>query len=539
MYQIDNASAATTQPPSSAPGTAGYFTDGNPASNVPATIVPAEWLNSVMMELCNAVTTAGITPDKTKFNQLSSAITSTIRAWIDPTTVLKVANNLSDVASASSACTNIGALQKANNLSDVASKPSACTNIGAVQKAGDTMTGPLVITAAAGVTVGDGTYNARLQGDHNIDAGVGGVGITNKAVNLYNFTIDENGIAMVRSQLNIGTGAAQYVPLVFQSSNGYAPRIQSDGTGKTLSFVNSANTAPLLSVYDATGQVNVPNYLTVGSYLTVNTWARLVSGLWVSGANPPIAGNQGSFLEWNESAANGETTIVNNRGGGSGGFVFRSVNLANTQEIFRTTIDGNGNLSTPTNITAGGSIISTSTLWVQNAQVQQNGNVVGTVWLYGSNDAFSASMTRNTSNKFTMGWDAVAANINFSVDGTFIGFIHQGTSDRALKTNVQPVNPDSPALINQISFHSFDMGEHHADMGVIAQDLQGITKRWVYQAPDHPPWPEDMGDIEPPPDPQPSPLAFDTQALLFDALRSIQQLTDRVKELEASQGLSR
>jgi hypothetical protein len=133
-----------------------------------------------------------------------------------------------------------------------------------------------------------------------------------------------------------------------------------------------------------------------------------------------------------------------------------------------------------------------------------------------------------------MGWDNVAGNINFYVDGTLIFAAHTNVSDIALKTGIQSESPDSLALVNQIGFHSFDMGERHVDMGVIAQDLQTITPRWAHQAPDHPPWPE-MNPIEgaaPLPDPQPSPLGFDTTALLLDALRAIQQLTARVAELE-------
>lgn len=74
MYQIDNATAATSQPASTPVGTAGFFTDGNPATSVPATIVPAEWLNAVMMELVNVVTAGGLTPSKSSFNQVLTAI---------------------------------------------------------------------------------------------------------------------------------------------------------------------------------------------------------------------------------------------------------------------------------------------------------------------------------------------------------------------------------------------------------------------------------------------------------------------------------
>lgn len=74
MFQIDNPSAAAAQPASSAPGVAGFFTDGNPAGNVPATIVPAEWLNATMLEIINAITGTGQTLNKASFNQLLTAI---------------------------------------------------------------------------------------------------------------------------------------------------------------------------------------------------------------------------------------------------------------------------------------------------------------------------------------------------------------------------------------------------------------------------------------------------------------------------------
>ena len=74
MYQIDNPTAATTQPASTPIGIPGFFTDGSPVGGVPATIVPAEWLNAVQQELINAVTASGQTPDKGVFNQLATAM---------------------------------------------------------------------------------------------------------------------------------------------------------------------------------------------------------------------------------------------------------------------------------------------------------------------------------------------------------------------------------------------------------------------------------------------------------------------------------
>ncbi|PMQ04151.1 hypothetical protein DyAD56_15800 [Dyella sp. AD56] len=76
MYQIDNSTAAATQPASTGAGTPGFFTDGSPTGGVPATIVPAEWLNAVQQELINIVEAAGLTPTKNLFNQLGLAIQS-------------------------------------------------------------------------------------------------------------------------------------------------------------------------------------------------------------------------------------------------------------------------------------------------------------------------------------------------------------------------------------------------------------------------------------------------------------------------------
>ncbi len=80
MYQIDVSSVATTQPTSTALGTTGYFTDGNAATGLEATVVPAEFLNTLMLELMNAVTGAGLTLSKDTFDQLHTAIATVTQA---------------------------------------------------------------------------------------------------------------------------------------------------------------------------------------------------------------------------------------------------------------------------------------------------------------------------------------------------------------------------------------------------------------------------------------------------------------------------
>lgn len=74
MRQIDVSSAAPALPAPSAAGTIGFFTDGDPVAGTPATVVPGEWLNMVMMELVNVVLAGGIVPSKADFTQVLQAI---------------------------------------------------------------------------------------------------------------------------------------------------------------------------------------------------------------------------------------------------------------------------------------------------------------------------------------------------------------------------------------------------------------------------------------------------------------------------------
>jgi hypothetical protein len=76
------------------------------------------------------------------------------------------------------------------------------------------------------------------------------------------------------------------------------------------------------------------------------------TGLQVNSSGMTVANNQGAFLIWNEIGGTGATSLVNNQGIGSGGFVFRNVNLANTIETGRVAITAAGDLTASGNITA-------------------------------------------------------------------------------------------------------------------------------------------------------------------------------------------
>lgn len=76
MYRIDNSTASNSLPTPGAvgPNPDSYFTAGNPSVGTPATIVDADWANSVQEAICRAIESSGITLDKTRYDLLRDAI---------------------------------------------------------------------------------------------------------------------------------------------------------------------------------------------------------------------------------------------------------------------------------------------------------------------------------------------------------------------------------------------------------------------------------------------------------------------------------
>lgn len=70
-----------------------------------------------------------------------------------------------------------------------------------------------------------------------------------------------------------------------------------------------------------------------------------VNGFGIRGANNTLANQQGGYMAWNESGA-GEMSFICNKGAGTGGFIWRTVDAANTVEIERMSLSG-GVLTVP------------------------------------------------------------------------------------------------------------------------------------------------------------------------------------------------
>lgn len=82
MYQIDLPSAANALPAPAALGAVGYFQDEDAGLGVEGTIVPADYMNMLMLELLNLLAAASIAPSKTTYNQVLAAINFLIDAAI-------------------------------------------------------------------------------------------------------------------------------------------------------------------------------------------------------------------------------------------------------------------------------------------------------------------------------------------------------------------------------------------------------------------------------------------------------------------------
>lgn len=75
MFRIDSQGAVAAPDATEAVGSiVGFFTEGNPATATPATVVSADWANTVQEELIALLTAAGIAPSKTDRDQVLEAI---------------------------------------------------------------------------------------------------------------------------------------------------------------------------------------------------------------------------------------------------------------------------------------------------------------------------------------------------------------------------------------------------------------------------------------------------------------------------------
>jgi hypothetical protein len=76
MHRPDNATAIAVKPDPAAAGTPGWFTNGNPATGVPATVVDADVLNDALDNLLKVLEVGNVSPVKGRREDLYDAITA-------------------------------------------------------------------------------------------------------------------------------------------------------------------------------------------------------------------------------------------------------------------------------------------------------------------------------------------------------------------------------------------------------------------------------------------------------------------------------
>lgn len=74
MHRIDHATAAAALPPADPPGTPGYWTDGDPLADVPATVMDRDFFNAVQEELVAIALAGGVSLSKGSYQQLVQSI---------------------------------------------------------------------------------------------------------------------------------------------------------------------------------------------------------------------------------------------------------------------------------------------------------------------------------------------------------------------------------------------------------------------------------------------------------------------------------
>ncbi|UYL05848.1 hypothetical protein JLBLGABF_00048 [Klebsiella phage KP13MC5-2] len=163
-----------------------------------------------------------------------------------------------------------------------------------------------------------------------------------------------------------------------------------------------------------------------------------------------VGNRQGVHIGWNESNGSGEAVFLNNQGVGDGGFVFRTVNAANSVEKGRVDFTQDGVIyAKHLQVRSGARIESNNNIVGQslyagmgNAALGPDGNLSGGVWnnvggnLWGMlHDNYRFAKPPAGVRLYTgRGGDYIEGN----VDGTSVGF-RWFQSDRRLKENIKVV----------------------------------------------------------------------------------------------------
>lgn len=233
-----------------------------------------------------------------------------------------------------------------------------------------------------------------------------------------NAKVNKAGDAMTSTltvpQIELGVSGGTSGFIDFHSSGSvadYHSRISvSGGTSTVNSGIMQYTAASHVFTGAITGTISTANSLTGNIPISQVTslQATLDAKMPLTGAGTPnftavrftggmsVANNQGGYLLWNE-LGDGKTTFLNNQGGGSGGFVFRNVNTANTVETGRVVFNQNGSISCAVQCNVGAGVFAS------------DGNAYGTIWggwlsnWLATNVVYKSSLAQDSVSYFNVG----------------------------------------------------------------------------------------------------------------------------------------
>lgn len=82
MHLPQHSTTVAVQPAKAGAAASGYFTKGNPGTNTPATVVPYDFLNTLIVEGKTLVEAAGLTLDKANDGQWLQAVRNIVAAYM-------------------------------------------------------------------------------------------------------------------------------------------------------------------------------------------------------------------------------------------------------------------------------------------------------------------------------------------------------------------------------------------------------------------------------------------------------------------------
>lgn len=484
MFRIDNTTAVSQLPLTPPPLAPGFFTDGNPAASLDATILDGWWLNMVQEEILTVITSVGMAPSKTDSGQLHEA-------------VRRIAE---------------------------ASNPDLA---GFLPLTG----GQLYRPAASDIF--------RVTADQNQHARI----ISNvSGIRTWSFGTDPSGFFQIRDdsistvRVSIdGAGTFGFTGTVGLTGGLTAEALTVRGgvnAGANINATGNLSSALHGVVYSGLGVSNAIGWVWEGAFLSARVDGQSSVGLWVNGAIQTTGpGNFGSL------GVSGDANVNNFGVAGyahvSGDFncgsahINGNLGVVNLAQVGGLQVNGSATVSAGLNVTGLVSCYNVECRDFDLVLAQPNIGQIsrpggGNIHIQPTGGGYNLNEVRFVSNNLWLqGPDA------WKFQGT--GWIEW--SDARLKKDINPYPRGLDAIrqLAPVEYAANGLGGYPDDgrryIGLIAQDCREIMPEMIKQRG----WKLHADDAE-----DTTLFALDTNALQYALVNAVKELADRLDELEGS-----